>query len=150
MRTRPRRRMRLIVLGLAALTTLHAAGCVRRTMTINTDPQGAAVTLNDEQVGTSPVNVDFTWYGDYDVIIRHEGYETLKTNQKVDAPWYQVPPIDFITEILVPFEIHDQREYTFALEPSRPVDRQQLLQNAAEFRDRALYEGTPAATQPTP
>src|SRR5437016_11722038 len=47
-----------------ALTTLVAPGCVRRTVTVRTDPQGAAVVLNDQHIGTSPVSVDFTWYGE--------------------------------------------------------------------------------------
>ncbi|GMU24615.1 MAG: hypothetical protein AMXMBFR13_46890 [Phycisphaerae bacterium] len=126
-----------VSLGAGLLLT---AGCVRRTVTINTDPQGAVVTLNDEVVGTSPVSVDFTWYGDYDVILRKEGYETLKTHYRLDAPWYQIPPIDFVAETLVPVTIHDQHELSFALEPEKPIDREALIKDATTIRDRALYE----------
>ena len=98
---------------LLILPVLLSFGCVRRTVTINTDPQGARVILNDEEVGTSPVSVDFTWYGDYDVIIRHEAYETLHTHKRIKAPWYQVPPIDFFAEAFVPFTIHDRHEMCF-------------------------------------
>ena len=125
--------------AVAALLIVAMAGCVRRTVTINTAPQGAAVTLNDQQVGTSPVNVDFTWYGDYDVIVRKEGYETLHTHHKLDAPWYQVPPIDFVSEVLVPWTITDRRETSFTLEEARPVDRAELLKSATEFRERTLF-----------
>jgi hypothetical protein len=48
-------------------------GCVRRRVTITTAPEGASVILNDEEIGTSPVTVDFIWYGDYDVIVRRPG-----------------------------------------------------------------------------
>jgi hypothetical protein len=132
------------------------AGCVRRTMTVNTDPQGATVTLNDQQLGTSPVKVDFTWYGTYDVVIRKEGYETLTTTWRIETPWYQLPPIDFIFEALIPFEIHDRQETTFALQAAAPVDREQLLRDAAAFRERTLYENevgartSPPATQAEP
>ena len=49
---------------LAALT-----GCVERQLTINTNPEGALVVLNDEEIGLSPVTVNFNWYGDYCVRI---------------------------------------------------------------------------------
>lgn len=127
------------VLGGVMLVVLLSAGCVRRTMTINTDPQGATVTLNDEVVGTTPVDVDFTWYGDYDVIVRKEGYQTLRTHERLNAPWYQVPPIDLFAEALVPFTIHDRHAMQFSLEPAQEIDRAGLIQEATEFRDRTLY-----------
>jgi len=51
----------LAALGIAALLL---TGCVERKLTINTEPAGAMVTLNDEQIGESPVTVTFNWYGD--------------------------------------------------------------------------------------
>ena len=72
-------------------------------------------------------------------MLRKEGYATTKTNQRIDAPWYQVPPMDFFAEALVPFEIHDQREVTFILEPSETISREALLDEAAKTRERALF-----------
>jgi hypothetical protein len=97
------------------------------------------VALNDQPVGTSPVTVDFTWYGDYDVVLRKDGYETLKTHQRLNPPWYQLPGIDFFSEVLVPFTIHDKQQMTFALEPRQAVDKDALLQNAIEIRERTLF-----------
>ena len=127
------------LLGVAAITALPAAGCVRRTVTITTDPQGATVHLNDEDIGTTPVTVAFTWYGDYDVVIRHEGYETLSTHHQLERPWYQFPPIDFVAEVLIPATITDRRAMHFDLEPRQPVDRDQLVRDAVEFRERTLF-----------
>ena len=121
------------------LLLIAPVGCVRRTLTVRTEPDGARVFLNDQEVGTSPVSVDFLWYGDYDVIIRKQGYETLKTHHKIDPPWYQIPPMDFVAEILVPFEIHDEREVAFTLQPAEEIDPEALLQDALELRERALY-----------
>jgi len=115
------------------------AGCVRRTVTINTDPQGATVVLNDQQVGTSPVTVDFTWYGDYDIIARKEGYETLNTHQRLQTPWYELPGLDFISELLVPFTIHDRQEISLTLQTAKPVNEEVLLRDAVEFRERTLF-----------
>ncbi len=121
------------------LLLIAPVGCVRRTLTVRTEPDGARVFLNDQEVGTSPVSVDFLWYGDYDVIIRKQGYETLKTHHKIDPPWYQIPPMDFVAEILVPFEIHDEREVAFTLQPAEEIDPEALLQDALELREQALY-----------
>jgi len=128
-------RLRSIAIA-AALAALP--GCVERTVSINTEPQGATVILNDQEVGKSPVKVPFTWYGDYDIILRKEGYETVKTNKRLRAPWYQTPGIDIISEALVPFTIHDDRELdVFVMNPRQPVDKGALLQSAAELRQRA-------------
>jgi hypothetical protein len=115
-------------------------GCVRRTLTINTEPQGALIFLNDEEVGRSPVSTDFLWYGDYDVIARLEGYETLATHHFIKAPWYQKPGIDFFSEILYPGKIHDQRSADFTLEPEVTPDRNELLERASEFKERSLFD----------
>src|SRR3990172_12037515 len=53
-----------VIVG-TGLAMILLAGCVERRLTINTDPQGAKVVLNDQEIGTSPVTVPFHWYGDY-------------------------------------------------------------------------------------
>ena len=60
------------------LVVLLLSGCVERQLTIKTIPAGALVTLNDEEIGPSPVTTSFNWYGDYNVRISKDGYETLK------------------------------------------------------------------------
>ncbi len=135
-RTSPFRGMLLVLAIVIPLTP----GCVRRTVTVNTKPEGATVMLNDEVVGTSPVTTDFLWYGDYEVIIRKPGYETLKTNQRLKPPWFQLPVLDYLSEIVLPFEFHDRQQMAFDLTPAKEPTREELLQNARQFRDRALYE----------
>lgn len=130
----------LLVLVVALL--FLPAGCVERTVRINTEPRGATVFLNDQEVGQSPVRVPFTWYGDYDIIIRKKGYKTLQTNQKLKAPWYQLPFIDLVTECFIPFTIHDDREIgPFTLEPFVAPEKDGLLQRSNEMREMALTEG---------
>ena len=63
------------------IACLFITGCVERKLTINTEPQGALVILNYEEIGTSPVTVSFSWYGDYRVRISKQGYETLNTHR---------------------------------------------------------------------
>lgn len=118
--------------GLLLLTML--AGCVERELTINTKPQGALVTLNDEEIGISPVTTNFNWYGDYCVRISKEGYETLNTHRELKGPWYDHFPFDFFAEIVNPSRIVDSYEWTFELSPQQPISPDKLIQNAEELK----------------
>jgi hypothetical protein len=131
---------RLVAVSCALGVILPAAGCVRRTLTIKTEPQGALVYLNDVEVGVSPVSTDFVWYGDYDVAVRKEGYQTLHTHWDVKPPWYQVPPIDFFADVLYPGRIHDQRRVELKLEPWREPEQDDLVGRAREMRERTFLD----------
>jgi hypothetical protein len=121
---------RLILLA----TLLAAAGCVERKLTINTNPAGAQVFLNDEEIGVSPVTASFNWYGDYNITIRKQGRETLQTHRKLQAPWYDLFPFDFLTQILYPGRIVDSREWSFELAPQKEIGRQELIKAAEQVK----------------
>ncbi len=114
-----------------------SSACVRRTIKITTEPTNARVFLNDQEVGRSEVTTDFLWYGDYDVTIRKEGYATVQTNWTIKPPWYQWIPFDFFSEVLWPGQLHDQHERHFALETAQSPTQEELLQRAAETREKA-------------
>lgn len=115
-------------------------GCIERTLTIRTEPEGARVYLNDQDVGQSPVTVPFTWYGDYDVVVRKEGYETLRTNHRLHTPWYEMPGVDFFTECLIPFTVRDHHEFPlYALKPRTLPEQDDVVLRAEEMRERALF-----------
>jgi hypothetical protein len=122
-------------LGLACLTIvlLLAGGCVQRTLTIRSNPPGAQLYLNGVEVGRTPISRDFLWYGTYDVELRKEGYETLKTTGKVIAPWWQWVPIDFFAEA---FPLHDRRQlsYSMKLESAIATDPELLLSRAEQLK----------------
>ena len=120
--------------------SLTLTGCVERKLTINTEPAGALVSLNDEEIGTSPVTVEFNWYGDYKVRISKQGYETLNTHRKLKGPLYDVFPIDFFAEILWPGRIVDEYEWSFSLVPYQPPQRESLLNAAQEMKKTAAAE----------
>lgn len=124
-----------LTLSLAiVLFAFLSGGCVERNLTINTEPQGALVTLNDEEIGTSPVTVSFNWYGDYNVRLTKEGFETLNTHRELKGPWYDRFPFDFFAQIVNPNRIVDSYEWTFELEEKKPVDPQQLIEQAMQVR----------------
>jgi len=114
--------------------TVVLAGCVERTLTINTEPQGAMVALNDEQIGVSPVTVSFNWYGDYRVEASKNGYQRLATHRKLKGPWYDYPPFDLLVQVLDPTRVVDAYEWTFELEPKEYPTRQALIESARALR----------------
>jgi hypothetical protein len=130
-------RCSVLSLTLASLVvTQFVTGCVERRLTINTEPQGAIVVLNDEEIGTSPATVSFEWYGDYNVSIRKEGFETLKTHRRLQAPWYDAFPFDFFAQLIIPDRVIDSYEWTFELEEDRPISREELIQNARQLKEQ--------------
>jgi len=112
-------------------------GCVRRRMTIRSNPIGASVFVDDQEVGTTPVSVDFTYYGTRKIQLIKDGYETLTVKQNFFAPWYQFPVIDFFSENVSPWEHRDEHQLDFQLTPQQilPVDR--LVDRAQELRSSA-------------
>jgi hypothetical protein len=116
--------------------TFLLVGCVERKLTINTNPPGAMVVLNDQEIGTSPVTVSFNWYGDYWVRLNKDGYEILNTHRELKAPLHDWPPFDLFAEVLYPGQIVDSYEWTFDLSPKECPTREQLLENAESLRSQ--------------
>ena len=89
--------------------------------------------VNDEEIGESPVTVSFEWYGDYNVRITKEGYETLKTHRELKEPWYDHFPFDFFA-MLNPKRTVDSYEWTFNLAPLQQPTREEIIQNAEKLK----------------
>lgn len=130
-------RARLAPIILAAICIVPL-GCVRRTISIRTEPPGALVWLNDREVGRTPVDVDFVYYGTYDVRIEKEGYEPLMTSGKADAPLWDMAGPDLVAEIL-PLDLHSRIEWTFDLAPI-VEDEAGLIERARALRAGAAEE----------
>jgi len=115
-----------------------AGGCgVERTLQIESNPPGALVHLNGEEVGRTPMRKAFVWYGTYDVQLRKESYRTLDAETKVWAPWWQIPPIDLVAE-LIPLPLQDNHVVSYRMNPvtERQTDPEQVIQRAVEMRGR--------------
>lgn len=130
------------MLVLPLLGVLAATGCVRRQMTVTSEPAGALVYLNDREVGRTPFTTDFVWYGTYDVVVRKEGYETLNTRTRVVAPWWGWPPIDFLAEI-APWHPTDHRKVNYVLSEAPEITSDALIQRGLELK-RQLPATRPA------
>lgn len=131
---------------MGGLTIVSAGGCVERTLTIQTSPSGSLVNLNDQEVGRTPMTVEFTYYGDYDVALRKEGFVTQKTTCNVKEPWFQIPPIDLIAAVL-PLHFVDRHTFTYDMTPQAPPDPSELLQRAEGMRSE--LEGSRLPPRPS-
>ena len=119
---------------MALLVGFVLPGCVRRRLTVRSNPPGASVYVDNIEVGTTPCAVDFTYYGTREIRLVKDGYETLTVNQPLPTPWYEVPPLDLVSETMVPYEIHDERNVNYNLAPQMMVPGAQLLGRAEQLR----------------
>jgi hypothetical protein len=113
-------------------------GCVQRKLTIVTEPAGALVVLNDEEIGTSPVTVGFEWYGDYTVRISKEGYQTLNTHQNLKRPLGDFVGVDLFADAFTT----KINEYTWAykLEPYQQIEKDELVKSAFSLQKETFAE----------
>jgi hypothetical protein len=137
--------MRRALAGMLLLSFLAGlGGCVERTLTVQTSPPHALVTMNDQEIGRTPVSRPFLWYGYYDVQVRKAGYQTIKTTTPVIAPWWQWIPFDFVAEIL-PFKFEDPHTVSYTLAPR---SQEQVNPNGIVDRGEALQERLESSRNP--
>ncbi|MCL4210715.1 MAG: PEGA domain-containing protein [Phycisphaeraceae bacterium] len=129
---------------LASLALASSMGCVRRTIFITSEPEGALVYLNDTEVGRTPVEVDFLYYGDYDVRLVHPDREPLVTMGKARAPWWDTIGLDLIAEA-APGEPHARIHWHYEL-PPKSDDPAALLERARALRERVGPESGEASS----
>ncbi|MCA9291524.1 MAG: PEGA domain-containing protein [Phycisphaerales bacterium] len=129
-------RRAILIGGLAAATVLP--GCVKRTLSISSDPPGALVYLNDREVGRTPVEVDFLYHGRYDVRLQLDEYEPLLTSGKASAPLWDTVPLDFVAEI-IPADLNNRIHWHYVLAPAE-TDRAALIDRAGALRGQLRRE----------
>ncbi|QDU87820.1 PEGA domain protein [Pirellulimonas nuda] len=146
----PIRRRHLHSIALIALVVLATTGCVRRRLTVRSNPPGAIVYVDNQHIGETPCSVDFIYYGTREIRLAKPGYETLTVNQPIPTPWYQYPGIDFISENLVPMRIRDNRNVAFNLAPQRVVPAEEIIGRGEQLRAEVQASATtPIVGAPT-
>ena len=103
-------------------------GCIRRQLTIRSEPPGAEILMNDKPLGATPYAYDFEWYGWYRLTLNKPGYERLDDHALIRAPWYLWVPLDVVMELL-PFPIRDTKtlSYTLTVKPKLPEPQPPVL-----------------------
>jgi hypothetical protein len=127
----------------AALLLVVQTGCVTRRMTVRTNPPGAMVYVDEYPIGTSPASTSFTYYGTRKFRVVKDGFETVVENRPIRAPWYEVFPLDFIAEHVVPWEIRDERVVDINLAPAVMVPPEQVVARGESLREITRGTGVP-------
>ncbi len=141
-------RLRPAAFSLSVLASAAAlTGCVDRRIHIASTPAGATVILNDAEVGVTPCEVNFTYFGVYDVRLHKAGYEPLVTKAETKAPVHEWPGVD-LAAAAVPVTKRTRIEWHFTLAPE-VIDDAALMARATELRAKAI-EGTDAPPPPKP
>jgi hypothetical protein len=139
---------RATLLLLALLPIVTGGGCVgtRRELTVESDPAGALVYMNGEEVGRTPLTRAFVYYGTVDLKLRKDGYELLEDTPRVWAPWWQVPPIDLVAEAL---SLTDRHRVSYELTPQQQgADLKELVDRGVELRGELRSSEVAAPKQP--
>ena len=123
------------------------SGCVERKLTIITEPAGALVALNDEEIGISPVTVGFEWYGDYSVRISKDGFQTLSAHQKLKRPLKDVFLLDLLADMFT--TKIDEYTWTFKLQPYQQIQKDELIKSATSLQKEALVDPNADTTKKT-
>ena len=129
---------------LTLLATIAAlTGCADRRLHITSDPPGALVALNDVEVGRTPVEVNFTSFGTYDVRLQRPGYATLLTSAEANPELHDQPVFDALSVVL-PGRPRTDIHWHFVMEPLE-TDADALIERAREVRAMAPADAEPDA-----
>jgi hypothetical protein len=99
--------------------------------------------VNGEEIGQTPVSRSFYYYGDREITLLLDGFETRTIIQPIKAPWWDNLFTEFFTENLVPMNLRDEREFRYQLTPASSP-------RAADLRDRAEQLRSSAQVLPPP
>lgn len=129
------------VLGLAL--AIGQTGCVKRRYTIRTDPPGATVIVNNEEIGRTPVSRSFVYYGDRDITLIRDGYKTQRLIQPIKAPWFDNLLTEVFTENFIPMTLRDERAFVYKMEPDSVPPYSEVLGRAEGLRSQARVNPPP-------
>jgi len=112
-------------------------GCVNRRATITSNPSGALVLLDGERIGYTPVAFEFQHYGTREITLIKPGYATLTTLQKISPPWYQIPPLDFVSDNFLPAKVVNRQRFNYVLAQDQPYPTEDVLERANHLRSES-------------
>lgn len=106
------------ILG-ASFLLLASAGCVRRIVTIDSQPQGAQIYFDRKLIGQTPYTHEFLYYGAHRLELVKKGYDNVSTTLKLKGPLYEYFPISIFTELIIPWKITNEHKFAFELKKGK-------------------------------
>ena len=126
---------------------LAAPACVRRTIAITSTPSEALVYVNEREVGRTPCEVDFLFYGEYDVRLKLDGYESIVGSGTASAPFWDFIGADLVSEI-APLNLESRVEWHFTFVPA-DGSFPSLFERARSMRTAVLEDKSLADAETT-
>lgn len=132
------RRRHFFFLLLTTLYSLVFAGCVKRTILVESDPPGARLWINGHPMGATPVTYEFITHGRYKFELEKPGFRQVTAREMIRAPVYEWIPFDFIFDNLLPVHLEDRHIFRYVLTAEPPEE--QLQKEKPEDFQRLLAE----------
>ena len=107
------------------------SGCVYRRLIVRSDPPGARVLIDGQEVGYTPTGIPFTYYGTRRLTLVKPGFETHSELVTIPPPWYQWMPLDFVSDNFLPGARGRPARHQLA---TQPADRRSARPVAAAGR----------------
>ncbi len=124
---------------LPVIPMLLLPGCVHRRVTILSDPPGALAKVDGKVIGYTPASFDYTWYGEREIELLKDGYETQRQLIKFSAPWYQRFPFEFLSDNFAGGRLQDRRQVRIGMQRRRRDSSADVLQRARSLRSEANH-----------
>jgi hypothetical protein len=140
---------RALLLPAALAAAWCCGGCLERTITVRSEPPGAVVWLNDQEIGRTPVTTGFRFYGWYELRLRKEGYEPVIAKREAVAPWYEYPGPDLFASA-IPARIRTGVTWDFTLVPTPESEGGEEAESALLGRARAYRSEHSPGSGPPP
>ncbi|NNJ25531.1 PEGA domain-containing protein [Alienimonas chondri] len=136
----PLRWGRLPLIAVAIL--LLGTGCqsTHRRLTIDSQPRGALVEVDGEQIGYTPASISYDYYATRRITLIKDGFEQESFLLPVEAPWWQLPPQEFIADNFLPRQVEDRRLVMRTLKPKVIAPTEDVLIRADQLRGRSQTE----------
>ena len=137
----PRSPFRIAPLVACGVACLCLTGCVRRTISISSEPAGALCWLNGREIGRTPLSVDFIYYGDY------PSFTDCTTNTQSGANMVGLSDLRYDTSQYSGGTFYDTYAHAQALVGTSPIIRVSLVidsgwQNAPNGDQRLTVSNT--------
>ena len=110
-------------------------GCASRTITINTEPEGAKVFVDSQEMGISPCTFPFTYYGTRHIALEKEGYQTKQILKSIKPPVIHIFPFDILV-LLIPYPLEDHHNIYYKLSGNKEKDINETLKKGGALKER--------------
>jgi hypothetical protein len=133
-----------------AVFALLSAGCVDRRFVVTTNVPGAAIEVDGQPLGPTPVDAAYVYTGKREFRATAPGYEPLNQLVKFEPKWWDYPGLDLFAEVLWPFRIEDVRRVHLDLQPVVPRSPEEIIVGAEALKVRGLALPPPSVPNEQP